>query len=120
MPDAAESCVNRQSSWAARCRPAAHLGMGEAGSLLAHRSTALATLVELHGDSRKTKQLVQRTCARLRTCSGDRSAILMLVEHLAGIGLGDGVPAFPGDVEDDEGDDKADDRVGEVQPEGNH
>src|SRR6266566_5116413 len=43
------------------------------------------------------------------------SAIFVLVEHLARIGLGDGVPAFPGDVEDDEGDDEADDRVGEFQ-----
>src|SRR5712691_5567605 len=30
------------------------------------------------------------------------------------------MPALPGDVEDDEGDDETDDRVGEVQPEGNH
>src|SRR2546425_9975003 len=56
-------------------------------------------------------------CARALLTS---SAILMLVEHLAGIGLGDGVPAFPGDIEDDEGNDKADDWVGEVQPKGNH
>jgi hypothetical protein len=45
--------------------------------------------------------------------------VFVLVEHLAGSGLGDGVPALPGDVEDEGGDEEADDRVGPVQAEGN-
>ncbi len=47
------------------------------------------------------------------------SVVVVLVEHLAGIGLGDGVPALPGDAEDDGGDDEANDRIGQVEPERN-
>src|SRR5438445_4226477 len=47
------------------------------------------------------------------------SVILVLVEHLAGISLGDGVPASPGDAEDDGGDDEPNDRVGQVEAERN-
>src|SRR5438105_15265491 len=48
-----------------------------------------------------------------------RSVLLVSVEYLAGLGLGDGVPALPGDAEDDGGDYEPDDRVGQVEAEGN-
>ncbi len=39
---------------------------------------------------------------------------VVVLEHFAGLGLGDRLPTLPGDVEDDERDHEADDRVGEV------
>jgi hypothetical protein len=43
--------------------------------------------------------------------------VLVVVEELAGVGCGDRLPAFPGDAEDDERDEEADDRVGEFESE---
>ena len=43
------------------------------------------------------------------------SLVVVFVEHFAWGGVRDRLPAFPGDVEDDERDDEADDRVGEFE-----